>query len=58
MLKLAADSGRPSLALTVHHDDAKREYAYDKGADEVLKIAAQKEWVIVSMAKDFKTIFK
>jgi len=58
MLKLAADSGRPSLALTVHHDDAKREYAYDKGADEVLKVAAQKEWVIVSMAKDFKTIFK
>jgi phosphoglycolate phosphatase-like HAD superfamily hydrolase len=50
------------FALFVHHDDAKREYAYDrsdklqqfnKGWDE----AIAKGWIVVSMKDDWKVIF-
>ncbi|MGB2705590.1 MAG: HAD family hydrolase [Candidatus Omnitrophota bacterium] len=58
MLESAAAGGLPSLSLTLYHDDSKREYAYDKGADKVLKTAKERGWVIVSMKEDFKTIFK
>ena len=57
MLELAAASGLPNLSLTLHHDDAKREYAYDKGADKVLITAKSRGWVTVSMKNDFKKIF-
>jgi phosphoserine phosphatase len=50
------------LGLVVHHTDAKREYAYDRNSrvgklDEVLDIADAQGWVIVDMAKDWKTVF-
>lgn len=57
MLECAGASGLPSLSLTLHHDDAEREYAYDKGADRVLETAKERGWVVVSMKGDFKTIF-
>ena len=57
MLELAAASGLPNLPLTLHHDDAKREYFYNKGADKVLATAKSRGWVTVSMKNDFKTIF-
>jgi len=57
MLESAGAGGLPHLSLTLHHDDKKREYAYDKGAQKVLKTAKQRNWVIVSMKNDFKTIF-
>jgi len=57
MLESAAASGLPNLSLTLHHDDRKREYAYDKGADRVLETARKRGWVVVSMKKDFFTIF-
>ena len=57
MLESAGGGGLPSLALTLHHDDAEREYAYDKGAEKILTVAKEKGWVIVSMKKDFKTMF-
>jgi len=50
------------FALFVHHDDATREYAYDradtlqqfnKGWDE----AIAKGWIVVSMKNDWKVIY-
>ena len=50
------------FALFVHHDDAGREFAYDRddklqtfseGWDE----AIAKRWTVVSMKKDWKTVF-
>ncbi len=49
---------RPRLSILVHHDDAEREYAYDKGADIALKTAQEAGWLTVSMKNDFKEIFK
>jgi len=57
MLEAAGAGGLPALSLTLYHDDGQREYAYDKGADKVLEKAKENGWVIVSMKKDFKTIF-
>jgi hypothetical protein len=50
------------LALLVHHDDAQREFAYDRAShfgklDKALDEAGQKKWVVVSMKKDWKQIF-
>ena len=56
MLQYTADNG--GLALLLHHDDDVREYAYDKGAREVLNLAAkEKKITVVSMKRDFKRIF-
>jgi phosphoglycolate phosphatase-like HAD superfamily hydrolase len=62
MLQWAVAGGGARFALFVHHDDAEREYAYDrtdklqqfdKGWDE----AIAKGWTVVSMKDDWKTIF-
>jgi phosphoserine phosphatase len=52
----------PRLGLIVHHDDAKREYAYDRDTsvgrlDKALDDAAATGWIVVSMKDDWKTIF-
>ena len=57
-----ADGDAPMLAtarfgLLVRHDDAKREFAYDTGAEKALTEAAERGWTIVSMKDDFKTVF-
>lgn len=57
MLKYVKGHKRLSLPLLVHHDDAEREYAYDGGAEIALQFAAKKNWIIVSMKNDWKTIF-
>jgi phosphoglycolate phosphatase-like HAD superfamily hydrolase len=62
MLQWTAAGPGARFALYVHHDDAAREYVYDredalarlnKGLDE----AAAKGWTVVSMKNDWKTIF-
>jgi haloacid dehalogenase-like hydrolase len=62
MLQWTAASGGSRYCLYVHHDDAEREYAYDrkdalakldKGWDEALA----KGWTVVSMKDDWKIIF-
>ncbi len=45
------------LALLVHHTDAKREYTYDKGAEKALAEAANRNWTVVDMQKDWKTVY-
>ena len=62
MLQWAMAGPGARFALFVHHDDAVREYAYDrtdklqqfnKGWDE----AVAKGWTVVSMKDDWKTVF-
>ena len=45
------------LALLVHHTDAEREYAYDKGTEKALEEAQAKGWTVVDMKKDWKVIY-
>jgi hypothetical protein len=56
----AGSGGR--FALLVHHDDAEREYAYDRKSpigtlDKAWDEAVAKGWTVVSMKDDWKTIF-
>jgi phosphoserine phosphatase len=51
-----------SLALFVHHTDAKREFSYDRKShvgklDKVLNIAKQHDWIVVDMQKDWQVVF-
>ena len=50
------------LALIVHHDDAQREYAYDRGShigklEKGLDEAPKRGWTIISMKNDWKNIY-
>jgi phosphoglycolate phosphatase-like HAD superfamily hydrolase len=62
MLEWATAGGGVRFALFVHHDDAKREYAYDRN-DKIQKFdkgwdeAVAKGWTVVSMKDDWKTIY-
>ena len=62
MLEYSAASARPNLQVLVHHDDADREYAYDRASpigklDKALDEASARGWTVVSMKSDWKTIF-
>ena len=57
MLQYATDGSAPSLAVLLHHDDAVREYDYDHGTEAALAMAETRGWLIVSIARDFKTVF-
>jgi phosphoserine phosphatase len=62
MLQFTAAGGGPRLMLIVHHDDAAREYAYDRKSsigrlDRALDEANAKGWTVVSMKSDWKKIF-
>jgi phosphoserine phosphatase len=62
MLEWVAAGPGARFALFVHHDDAAREFAYDR-ADKLQKFdlgwneALARGWTIVSMRDDWKTIF-
>jgi putative hemolysin len=57
MLQYTGGDEGPYLNLVIVHDDAKREYDYTTGAEELMAAAAQSPWMLVSMKRDFKTIF-
>jgi phosphoserine phosphatase len=62
MLQYATSGGGRRMGLLVHHDDAAREYAYDRASkvgrlDEALDAAAREGWAVVSMKRDWRTIF-
>jgi hypothetical protein len=62
MLQYTAAGRGPRFCLYIHHDDAKRECAYDRkspiGAlDKGLDEAAAKGWTVVNMKDDWKTVF-
>jgi phosphoglycolate phosphatase-like HAD superfamily hydrolase len=58
MLQYTEASPYPTLKIIVHHDDSKREYAYDQGAEKILDEAKNKSWLVVSMRDDFRQVFK
>lgn len=62
MLEYTAGGAGPRLMLLVHHDDAEREYAYDRTArvgrlDKALDAAGRRGWTVVSMKNDWRSIF-
>jgi hypothetical protein len=63
MIEWTTAGAGPRFGLIVHHDDAEREFAYDRkshvgrlarGLDE----GPRRGWTIVSMKKDWKQVFK
>lgn len=62
MLQYTAAGSGPRLALIIHHTDAEREWAYDRGSpigklDKALDEGRAKGWTIVDMKADWKTVF-
>ena len=62
MLQYTAAGPGPRLMLLLHHDDAEREYAYDRKSqvgrlDMAWDEAIKQGWLVVSMKRDFKTVF-
>ena len=62
MLQVTAAGEGRRLALIVHHDDAEREFAYDRQShvgklDKALDEARARNWIVVSMKNDWKRIF-
>lgn len=54
MLTYTESSPRQSLCLVIDHDDAEREYAYED--KELIDLAKQNGWTIISMKDDWKTV--
>jgi phosphoglycolate phosphatase-like HAD superfamily hydrolase len=62
MLEWTTAGAGPRFALLVHHDDAAREWAYDRDSkigtlDRAWDEAVAKNWIVVSMQGDWKTMF-
>jgi phosphoglycolate phosphatase-like HAD superfamily hydrolase len=62
MLQVTAAGEGRRLALIVHHDDADREFAYDRDShigklDKAWDEARARNWVVVSMRSDWKKVF-
>ena len=62
MLQWTVAGSGPRFALLVHHDDAQREWAYDRASqigklDKALDEAAAKGWTVVSMKEDWARVF-
>lgn len=62
MLQYTAAGSGPRFCLYVHHTDAEREWAYDRKShigklDKGLDEAKAKDWTVVSMKDDWKTIY-
>ena len=62
MLQWTTGGPGKRFGLIVHHDDAAREYAYDRKSpigrlDRGLDEAPRNGWTVVSMAKDWKRVF-
>ena len=62
MLQYTTIGHQPSLGVYIHHDDAEREWAYDRESHigrlaEGLDRAPERGWVVVSMKDDWRTIY-
>jgi phosphoserine phosphatase len=63
MLEYAGSGAGARFCLLVHHDDAKREFAYGPDSkvgtfsDALMSEARESKWTVVSMKDDWKVIF-
>lgn len=62
MLEWVTAGTGPRFGLIIHHDDAVREFAYDRASaagrlDRGLNEAARRGWTVLSMAGDWKVIY-
>jgi len=57
LLQFAGGPARPALRLLLVHDDGEREFAYGAGAERSLELAQEREWTVVSMRRDWRTVF-
>ena len=62
MLEITAAGEGPRLMVLVHHDDAQREFAYDRSSaigrlDRSWDEANVQHWVVLSMKHDWKRVF-
>jgi len=62
MLEWVTAGTGPRLGFLLHHDDAEREFAYDRDSDVAkldrgLNEAPQRGWIVASMKRDWKRIF-
>jgi phosphoglycolate phosphatase-like HAD superfamily hydrolase len=62
MLQWTCSSAGLRLCVYVHHTDAKREWAYDRGShigalDKGLDEAKLRDWTVVDMKKDWNRVF-
>jgi hypothetical protein len=62
MLEWVTAGAGPRFGLIIHHDDAEREFAYDRASaagklDRGLDEAPKRGWAVVSMKKDWKRVF-
>jgi hypothetical protein len=62
MLQWTMAGSGARFGLIVHHDDAGREFAYDRQShvgklDQAWDEATEKGWAVVSMAKEWKRVF-
>lgn len=62
MLEWTTTGGGRRLGMIVHHDDAAREFAYDRKSafgrlDRALDAAPQRGWHVISMKDDWRVVF-
>jgi phosphoserine phosphatase len=62
MIEWTTSGGGARLGLVVHHDDAEREYAYDRKSpfgklDRALDEAGARGWTLVSIKNDWARVF-
>jgi phosphoserine phosphatase len=62
MLQYTTSGPGRRMGMIVHHDDARREYAYDRDSkvgklDKALDEAARSGWTVISMKDDWRTVF-
>lgn len=57
MLQYTAGNTHSSLCLLVNHDDAAREFDYTAGAEDALKMAQERDWLVVSVKQDWHNVF-
>ncbi|MBY4947988.1 haloacid dehalogenase-like hydrolase [Cupriavidus respiraculi] len=62
MLEYTTGGTGPRLGVLVHHDDAEREFAYDRQSavgklDKALDAARAKGWTVISMKRDWSRIY-
>jgi phosphoserine phosphatase len=57
MFEFTQHDDKPYLNLLVRHDDAEREFDYTSGAEQALERAGTNDWTVVSVKRDWATVF-